>query len=82
MCGSATWERLPPTNVTVEPESSFLMLIDKSSIAILGLDGPTIEPHEAIDLSLMIAMGQTVPTYALVSWDGVTAPVRVPIPPE
>lgn len=34
-------------NVTVEPKSTLLMLIDKASLASLGLDGPTVEPNEA-----------------------------------
>ncbi|GAB2661335.1 hypothetical protein [Kribbella swartbergensis] len=68
------------TNVTVEPKSWFIMQVDTDRFA--GHDGPTVEPNEALDLSLVGAFGQAVSTFVLVSWDGLVAPVRVPIPPQ
>jgi hypothetical protein len=60
------------TNVSVEP----------SPQVIVHADGPpTIEPNGAVDLTLATAFGEVDPTFVLVSWDDVAAPLRVPIPP-
>lgn len=66
------------TNVTVEP-SRAVRILDRVAP---GLGGPTVEVHEAVDLGLMLTAEHATPSVLLVSWDGVPAPVRVPIPPE